>query len=632
MNKKYTLIIVFINAIFAQVSMGDLRSLSNDQLDAIKKELQSEGATSVSQADIEFEAAEVSPVTIESSTISPVSDYFGYSYFQRDINFFDNIPTPSNFKLGPGDEIILSLWGETNSRENFVINKEGLIYYENIGFINLSNKTINEAELLLKNELSVIYSTLKGTDNSTKLKVELDKLKSINVYFTGQIKNPGINLIHPFSDVFSAIVQAGGINNDGSLRNVQLIRDGKTISVFDFYSLFVKGENIFSEVRILDGDIIHIPTISNRVKIKGAVYISGFFESLDNESLSEMIEYAGGLKSDASSFAVLDILLPINNRSSDDNARKTKNVSLKEFSEISLNNGDSINILYIGEVETTVEVLGRVKTPGEYAPSSLKNILNIAGGFDDPFYRKTIRTDEILVIRKDENQFYGLEFKIPYNKSDSFQLIPGDKIFVYENILYDNLFSVLVTGQVNKRGNFQLQDGMTVKDAIQLAEGFSIIANQNAIVVTETFTFVDDSGEQIEKRNQVKDADIDFLLTDGAVVNVLPLENVVSVEGNVYNPGLITYSKAKTVNKYINLAGGPKPNTLSTKIYVKRANGRIKKVTFFQGIGTIVKPGDTIVVPLDPDPKDFNITAFIADLASTLANIAAILVIADNND
>ena len=632
MNKKYTLTVVFINAIFAQVSMGDLRSLSNDQLDAIKKELQSAGSTSVNESSIDVESSEVSPVVIESNTPPSSSDYFGYSYFERDINFFDNIPTPSNFKLGPGDEIILSLWGETNSRENFVINKEGLIYYQNIGFINLSNKTINEAELLLKNELSVIYSTLKGTDNSTKLKVELDKLKSINVYFTGQIKNPGINLIHPFSDIFSAIVQAGGINNDGSLRNVQLIRNEETISTFDFYSLFVKGENTFSEARILDGDIIHIPTISNRINIQGAVYITGNFESLNNESLSEMIKYAGGLKADASSYAVIDILLPINNRSSDDNARITKNISLKEFSEISLNNGDSINILSIGDVETTVSVLGRIKSPGDYAPSSLKNVLNIAGGFNDPLYRKTIRDDEIIVIRKDEKQFYGLEFKLSYKTSDDFQLVPGDKIFVYENTMYNNLFSVAVEGAVNKRGNFQLKSGMTVSDAIQLAEGFSPIANEEAIIVTEVFTFVDDLGNKIEERNQVNDANLDFELTDGSIVTVLPLENVVSVEGNVYNPGLITYSKAKTVNKYINLAGGPKPNTLSTKIYVKRANGRIKKVTFFQGIGTIVKPGDTIFVPVDPNPDKFDITSFIADFASTLANIAAILVIVDNND
>ena len=632
MDKKAIIFFSLFSIVFGQISMSDINKLSNAQLDAIKKELQSKSATSVSEVDVSVQPTEVSSVKIESKTPLPSSDYFGYSYFQRDINFFDNIPTPSNFKLGPGDEIILSLWGETNSRENFIINKEGLIYYQNIGFINLSNKTIEQAELLLTNELSAIYSTLKEKNNSTNLKIELGKLKSINVYFTGQINTPGISLIHPFSDVFSAIVQAGGIKNDGSLRNVQLIRDGKTISMFDFYSLFIKGENTFSEIRILDGDIIHIPVISNRVNITGSVYNPGWFEPLNNESLLDMITYAGGLKSDASSSAVINILLPIDSRSSDDNARKTKNISLKEFSNISLNNGDSINILSIANVETTIEILGRVKSPGNYAPSSLKNVLDIAGGFNDPLYRKTIRDDEITVIRKDENQFYGLEFEIPYNKSDSFQLMSGDKVFVYENTMYNNLFSISVTGAVNKRGSFQLKSGMTVQDAIDLAEGFSPLANEEAITVTEIFTSVDDLGNVLEEKNQVNDATLDFELTNGSVINVLPLENVVNVEGNIYNPGLITYTRGKTVNKYINLAGGPKPNTLSTKIYVKRANGRIKKVTLFQGIGTIVRPGDTIFVPVDPDPQDFDITSFISDIATTLANIAAILIIVDNQD
>ena len=116
------------------------------------------------------------------------SIYFGYNYFRRDINFFDNIPTPFEYKLGPGDEIILSLWGETNLREKFIINKDGLIYYSNVGFINLSNKNLKEAEALLIEELSSIYSTLKDKNNSTELMIELGQLKSVNVYFSGHVK------------------------------------------------------------------------------------------------------------------------------------------------------------------------------------------------------------------------------------------------------------------------------------------------------------------------------------------------------------------------------------------------------------------------------------------------------------
>jgi len=636
MIKKYIIFLSFMSIVFSQVSIGDINKLSNDQLDLIRETLKSKTKVVEAEKSSLLPGVDVtpSPVTVESRSSDDINVYFGYDYFKRDINFFDNVPTPADFKLGPGDEIIISLWGETNSRENFVINKDGLIYYKNIGFLNLSNKTLKQAEAVLVEELSRVYSTLKDKDSPTELMLELGKIKSINIYFSGQIEIPGINIIHPFSDIFSAIVQAGGVKKEGSLRKVQLIRNNEVIAKVDFYSFFMSGRNTFSNIKITDGDVIHIPTIDKRVEITGAVNRPSYYEILEGESLKDLFDYASGLTSQASSTTTIDQIIPLDKRESDDNSKSSITVKAKESTSIFLNNGDKVSVGFISEVDSKVTVLGKVKAPGEYPASgnSLKDILDIAGGFDDPIYRKMIRDDEIIVIRKDEKQFYGLEFSTPYNKSDSFQLVPGDKIFVYENTLYSNLFSISVTGAVNKRGNFQLKPGMTIRDAIDLAEGFSPIANEEAISVTEFFTFIDDLGYPTERRRQVKNVTLDFKLANGSIINVLPIENVVNVEGNIYNPGLITYSKGKTVKKYINLAGGSKPNTLSNKIYVKRANGQIKKVTFFQGIGTRVKPGDTIFVPLNPDPQEFDITTFIADLASTLANIAAILVIADRQN
>ena len=631
MKLKYIIYTIFIGSVFGQTL------LNNAQLDEIRDQLKSDSAISVLDSE-GVEDVDDSSLPSEVILVSPdgegiSSEYFGYNYFNRDINFFDNIPTPSDFKLGPGDEIIISMWGETNLRENFTINKDGLIYYKNIGFINLSNKNLKEAEEILVEKLSKIYSTLKDEYNQTSLTLELGTLKSINVYFSGQIENSGINLIHPFSDIFSAIVQSGGIKQEGSLRSIQLIRNGNIISTFDFYNFFTDGKNNFSNIRILDGDVIHVPIVSKRVEIIGAVTNNGYYEIKDNENLKHLVNYAGGFNANAASTFILDSIIPISERKTDDNARVSKFIHIDDIN-IKFNNGDKISVPQIGDVATRVEIFGRVKYPGLYPGTnlSLQQVLLAAGGFEDPLYRKSIRDDEILILRKDENQFYGLEFKVAFKESEGFDLKPGDKIFVYENVNYQNLFSIEVKGQVNKKGRYQLKKGMSVDDAINLAEGFTELANQKAIIITEVFTSTNDLGDTIEETRQVNNANLDFELTDGSVVNVLPLENVVSVQGNVYNPGLVTFAKAKTVNKYINLAGGPKPNTLSTKIYVKRANGRIKRATFFQGIGTIVQPGDTIFVPEDPNPSEFNVTSFTADILSVLTNIAAILVIVDNND
>jgi len=639
MKKIIILFTLFLTTIFGQVSTSDLDKLSNKQLDDIRGKIKSQN---IDDSDIEelSSSKDFELITPKTISINPSLDeddqsgYFGYDYFKKDIKFFDNMPAPSDYKLGPGDEIILSLWGETNLREDFVINKNGMIYYQNIGFINLSNQTLDEAEKVLHQALSNIYATLKDKENPTTLMLELGELKSINVYFSGHIESPGINLVHPFSDIFSAIIQAGGIMENGSLRNIQLIRNGVVIETIDFYTFFMEGKNNFSNTKIIDGDVIHIPDVARRVFISGEINRPGFYESVEGESVKNLIAYASSFTSAASSNITIKTIIPLKNRISDDNARSSQNINVKNFESVSLNNGDEVFVNTIGNVSSTVEVLGRVKNPGEYSAinSSLRDILDIAGGFNDPVFRKSIRDDSIIVIRKDDKQFYGLEFDIPYDESSNFEIFPGDKIFIYENSKYNNLFSISVEGEVNKRGSFQLKEGITVQDAINLAEGFSPLANKDGIIVSEVFTSTNDQGEETEEFIQVNDATLDFQLTDGSIINVLPIENVVSVEGNVYDPGLIVYSGGKSVDKYINLAGGVKPNTLSNKVYVKRANGRIKKVSILRGLGVRVKAGDTIFVPVNPDPQDFDITAFIADLASTLANIAAILVIADNQN
>ena len=125
---------------------------------------------------------------------------------------------------------------------------------------------------------------------------------------------------------------------------------------------------------------------------------------------------------------------------------------------------------------------------------------------------------------------------------------------------------------------------MTVKDAINLAEGFTQIANPDAIIVTQSFTGIDNSGNEIKIVEQVNDINLDYNVGTGATINVLPIENVVSVEGNVYNPGLITHSGRKSIKRYISLAGGMKKDSIISDIYVQRANGKIKRISRLNGL------------------------------------------------
>lgn len=629
MFRKTIILLVLSDLIFSQISLGDLNKISNAQLDAIREELKNQPAQS-SENNLSNSLNSPKKVNVKSTMTSNPSENFGYSYFNKSINFFDNIPTPKNFILGPGDEIILSLWGETNSRESLRLNKDGSIYYKNLGFINLSNITLEEAEGILEKKLSQIYSSIKEDSNGTQLRIELGSIKSMNVYFTGQVNSPGVSLIHPFSDIFTSLIQSGGIKENGSLRNIELIRNKKVIKVFDFYDFFISGKNIFSDTRILEGDIIHVPLISKRVEISGSVYEQGSFELLKNESLLDLIDFTGGFKVDVSQTAIIDQLIPLMKRDSDDVSRSSKKINIRDFENIIPNNGDTITIIPAFDNDNKVSIIGQIKSPGVYPISSLKEVLDIAGGFNDPIFRKSIADDRITILRRDSQQFYSQEFEVTYEQSTDFELQAGDNIFVYENSNYDNVMNVQVVGAVKYRGNYPYKKGLTVGDFIELAGGFNELANPKAIIVNEKFSI---SGGSSVVSSVVNNADIDFQVSPGSKINILPLENVVNVTGNVYEPGLIVYESRKSLRYYLQLAGGAKKHTLKRKIYVKRANGEIDRAgKLFDNRFIFIEPGDTIIVPKNPEPKDFDLNTFLVDIVSILSNLVLIYTIADSNN
>ena len=629
MNKYIILSIFLASTLFSQSMIP-----GNLDLDAIKEQLKGDAISSTEEiSDIDVNQEEV---VIEEDDFVPENEnlnYYGYEYFSREINFFDNIPTPSNFKLGSGDEIILSLWGKQNSREKFIINKEGLIYYKNIGFINLSNKTIEEAEMLLVSKLSTIYSTLKEDNKSTDLMLELGKLKSLNIYFSGEINNPGIHLVHPFSDVFSAIVQAGGVKIEGSLRKIQIMRDGNILRNIDFYDFFSAGNDSFSNIKLIDGDVIHIPVVKNRVQLSGEVVRPGFYETVKGESLSDLINYAAGLTALASPTIIVDTIMPIESRQNNDSAISSMIIDLRDSQTISLNNGTSVTIQSIGDVSNKVEIFGRVKNPGQYPAQNmtLKKLLDIAGGFDDPIFRKTIR-DEIVVLRRDDSQFYSKEINISYENTADFELIIDDKIFVYEDTKYRNSFTYTLAGEFVRPGVYPLRKGITVEEAIKLGGGLTELSNIRNLSLVQEISEIDEAGEIVITEAEVNNLQLDFEIGINSKITASQFENIVRVEGNVYNPGLITYQKGLTLPRYIELAGGHMPNSIKRKVHIKRANGNIEqngRITL--GLGKRIYPGDTIIVPVNENPSEFNVAAFTADVLSVLSNLAAILLIVDNN-
>ena len=225
-----------------------------------------------------------------------LSNYFGYNFFvERDtISFWENLPVPENYILGPGDEVIVSLWGETLLRNKYIISRDGNIYDDKVGMIALTGKTISEAEKYLKTQFGRIYATLIAKSQSTFMDVTLGTLKSINVNFVGQLKYPGVYPLHPFSNVITGLIQVGGVDTTGTLRKIQINRNGKIHSQVDLYEFIIKG-GLSNNIQLRDQDVVIVPPRQSYITIDSAVVNPGIYESIKGESIYDIISVAGGL-------------------------------------------------------------------------------------------------------------------------------------------------------------------------------------------------------------------------------------------------------------------------------------------------------------------------------------------------
>ena len=249
-NKTVSSILLFhffiINICLGQ-NLQELQKLKNEY-DKIKKSGMVESIALPAASN--FNSNTLNP---NKSSFSPYSDkfsksdslkiksrHFGYDFFTlRDtISFWENLPSPSNYKLGAGDELVVSLWGETQIREKYIISKEGKIFDERVGVMNLSDKSLEQAQEYLMAQFGKIYSTLTDENPSTYMDISLGQLRSINVNFTGAVNYPGVYPIHPFSNLISGLIKAGGVDTTGSLRNILIKRDGVIFSEIDLYKYF----------------------------------------------------------------------------------------------------------------------------------------------------------------------------------------------------------------------------------------------------------------------------------------------------------------------------------------------------------------------------------------------------------
>ena len=594
-----------------------------------------------------------SPVNIEDLNIIPKSNrHFAYDFFtMRDtVSFWENLPTPANYLLGAGDELVISLWGETQLRNTYIVSREGKIYDEKVGLLNIGGRTIDDTRSYLKQQFGRLYATLNEPSPSTFIDISLGELRSINVNFVGQVKYPGIYPIHPFSNLMTALIQAGGIDTTGSLRNIILKRDDKILADIDLYDYFVSGKPS-GVIQLRDQDLILVRPRNSFIEIDSAVVRPGIYESKEGDSIFDMINYAGGPSYDASNKVGIRRLIPEPERK---NGIFYSGAYVDYLNTKLINAGknDKIVINRLFDEVQQVEIIGQVKSPGiyHYYPGmNIRDLFALSGGFNDSTYVKSVYKNRAELVRRNPNSRYETVIELDLsnylnNKETEGLLLNNlDRIVIHANRNFFEKENVILIGEVNVPGAYPLiNDNEPLSSFINRAGGLTSKALTNGISIYRDKKYFDfdeddffqmeneiietsDEREETETRLRVAWQNDNIALMPGDSVYIKEKTSTILVTGEVYNPGVVEYNDGKSLRYYINAAGGIKESGNPQGIIVLYPNGVVSPKRWYSS--PKILDGSTVIINRKADETPFDVTQFATNWTSIISSMITAIIL-----
>jgi len=581
---------------FSDLSGVNFSDLNSNQIDLILRRASSQGynqfdllkiarSQGMSQADLEkldkrFKSAEtIARVSANAST--PLeetrlrkrweeemevfrevkSDVFGYEVFRGNtfLSFQSNlnIPTPLDYVIGPGDKLFIDIYGQSENYYQSEVSPDGDVILENIGPVNLSGLSLENAKKRLLSRFKSIYSGINI--NKTFVNISVGIPRAVRVNIVGEVNLPGTYNFSAFNTVYNAIYVAGGINENATLRDIKIYRNNKLINTVDVYKFLTKGDGT-SNIRLENNDLIVVGPYTNRVTINGAVKTPGRFETNENETLSDLLFYAGGLSEKAykQSIKLTRII---------DGQLKIVDINYDQFDFFKPSAGDVFQVDQIIEkYNNRVIVNGAVFRPGTFSLTeemTVKNLIDKAEGLKtDVFF------DKAYVTRTNEDYSTST---IALNLKDE---LKNPKFILQEedvlNILSINDLSeenyIEISGQVNNPGIFPFSKNITLSDLILLAGGFKENATSNRIEINRRL-----SSNELNENNisEILTFDLDKNLNNNSII-IEPFDQIIvrknpnfytqqyaRVEGEVMYPGKYAISsKNERISDLINRSGG----------------------------------------------------------------------------
>ncbi|MDE5725924.1 MAG: SLBB domain-containing protein [Duncaniella sp.] len=447
-------------------SQGQTETLVvNQGIGAANAERRHDASTDVSDATMDDVTREVDEGN--NGTVSARQIYGHKVFNSRALTFepSENLATPQNYRLGPGDEVIIDIWGTSEDHLRQTISPEGSIMISQIGPVYLNGMTISDASNHIKNSFSRKYAGMEEAD--TDIQVTLGQVRTIQVDILGEVATPGTFRMSPFSSVFHALYRAGGINDIGSLRNIQVLRNNRKIAGVDIYEYLFDGKTN-GNIRLQEGDVIIVPPYDQLVNIDGNVKRPMYYEIKPDETIKTLLEYAGGFTGDAYSDMVR-----LSRQSGTEN--ELYNIDKGEFASYRLKDGDVLTVgTILDRYANRVEIKGSVYRPGMFAIgkdlNTVRDLIKKADGLTEDAY-----SDRALLYREGPDlqlEVIALDIKgMLDGTAPDINLKRNDMLVISSIHELEERGAITISGQVARPGTYPYADNTTLEDLIFQAGG-----------------------------------------------------------------------------------------------------------------------------------------------------------------
>ena len=540
----------------------------------------------VTDGEIVIQQEPNAPIEVQESLPPSGKRVFGRDIFNNKSLTFEpqmNIATPQNYVLGPGDQLIVDIYGASQESLSLTISPDGDITVPEYGPVHVSGLSVAAAQNHIRSKLGSYYT-------SSQIKTSLGQTRTIMVNVMGEVRVPGTYTISAFATVFHALYRAGGINSLGTLRNIRVFRQGRQISVVDVYEFILNGR-LAGNVRLEDNDVIQVGAYESIVEVSGCVKRPMAYEMKSNESLATLLNYCGGFADNA--YKKLVCVLR------NEDLKSVYNVGEFDFSTFKVSDGDEVIVSPIFDrYKNMVEVKGAVFRPGMYQlgdkVSSVRSLIEMASGLTEEAMTsravmrrlKPNRTQEVISVNV-EAIMNGTEPDIPLKNEDV--------LFIPTLAEHQNLRTLNIGGEVIFPGTYEYADNMTIEDLILQAGGLTDAASTVKIDVSRQLRDASateaglDLAETISlslKDGFISDDDKHFILQPYDIVEVRkspvyqkPIR--VSVEGEVtFQGGYTMEKKNQRLSDVIRAAGGliPGSNARGARLVRKMTEDEIARM------------------------------------------------------